>query len=159
MANKEQDEIFPVYVTRISRYCLLLTEQYVSFAGQNIDIAIQMEKITKKEETVLNLFWQNGPMFVKDLLEFYSEPKPHINTLSTYVRSLEAKGYLAHKGFGGSFQYYPAIERQDCGQMSVEDIVRKDFDSSYKWMVSCLVRDEKITVDELKELIDLIEKE
>ncbi len=115
-----------------------------------------MERITKKEESVMNLFWQNGPMFVKDLLEFYSEPKPHINTLSTYVRSLEAKGYLAHKGFGGSYQYYPAIERQDCGQMNIENIVTQNFDSSYKSLVSCLVKEEKITIDELKELIDHI---
>ena len=117
-----------------------------------------MVKITKKEEAVLNLFWQNGPMFVKDLLEFYTEPKPHINTVSTFVRSLEAKGYLTHKERGGSFQYYPVISRQYYGQKSVENIVSRNFGSSYKSLVSCLVHDEKITVDELKELIDLIEK-
>ena len=144
------NEIFSLLLAAIRIICFLCRTKLL--------ISIQMEKITKKEETVLNLFWQNGPMFVKDLLEFYSEPKPHINTLSTYVRSLEAKGYLTHRGFGGSFQYYPAIERQDCGLMSVENIVSRNFGSSYKSLVSCLVHDEKITVDELKELIDLIEK-
>ncbi|MCQ2058317.1 MAG: BlaI/MecI/CopY family transcriptional regulator [Bacteroidaceae bacterium] len=118
-----------------------------------------MDKITNKEEIVLNLFWQNGPMFVKELQEHYNDPKPHINTLSTYVRSLEAKGYLAHKEIGGSFQYYPAVEKQDCGQMSVDNIVAKSFGSSYMSLVSCLVHEDKISIAELKELIDIMEKE
>ena len=59
---------------------------------------------------------------------------------------------------GGSFQYYPVISRQYYGQKSVENIVSRNFGSSYKSLVSCLVHDEKITVDELRELIDLIKK-
>jgi BlaI family penicillinase repressor len=56
-----------------------------------------MKKITTKEEEVMNLFWEKGPMFVREMLEFYDEPKPHFNTVSTYVRELEVKGYLGHK--------------------------------------------------------------
>lgn len=122
-----------------------------------INAVIQMEKITKKEESVMNLYWQHGAMFVKDLLEFYNEPKPHINTLSTYVRSLETKGYLTHKDIGGSFQYYPAIGRQECGQRNIENIVLHNLNNSFMDLVSCLVHEEKISLNDLKKLIDQIE--
>ena len=45
----------------------------------------RIKKLTKKEEEIMNLFWDKGAMFVKELLELYAEPKPHFNTLSTMV--------------------------------------------------------------------------
>ena len=56
-----------------------------------------MKRLTAKEEEIMGWFWQKGPLFVKELLEYYEEPKPHFNTLSTIVRGLEEKGFLAHK--------------------------------------------------------------
>ena len=64
-----------------------------------------MKRLTAKEEEIMGWFWQKGPLFVKELLEYYEEPKPHFNTLSTIVRGLEEKGFLAHKNFGNSYQY------------------------------------------------------
>ena len=63
-----------------------------------------MKRLTAKEEEIMGWFWQKGPLFVKELLEYYEEPKPHFNTLSTIVRGLEEKGFLAHKNFGNSYQ-------------------------------------------------------
>ena len=63
-----------------------------------------MKRLTAKEEEIMGWFWQKGPLFVKELLEYYEEPKPHFNTLSTIVRGLEEKGFLAHKNFGNSDQ-------------------------------------------------------
>ena len=56
-----------------------------------------MKKLTNKERGIMDLFWQNGPMFVRELLEHYEEPRPHFNTLSTFVRRLEQVGYIGHK--------------------------------------------------------------
>lgn len=42
------------------------------------------------------LFWTNGPLFIRELLELQGEPKPHYNTLSTIVRVLEEKGYISY---------------------------------------------------------------
>ncbi len=64
-----------------------------------------MKRLTVKEEEIMGWFWQKGPLFVKELLEYYEEPKPHFNTLSTIVRGLEEKGFLADKNFGNSYQY------------------------------------------------------
>ena len=59
-----------------------------------------MKKLTNKEKEIMTLYWQHGPMFVRELQEHYDEPRPHFNTLSTIVRILEREGYLGHKQFG-----------------------------------------------------------
>ena len=51
-----------------------------------------MKKLTNKEKEIMDLYWKHGPMFVKELLEHYDEPRPHFNTLSTLVRILEKNG-------------------------------------------------------------------
>ena len=58
-----------------------------------------MKGLTVKEEELMGYFWEKGPLFVKEMLAFYEEPKPHFNTLSTIVRGLEDKGFLAHHTF------------------------------------------------------------
>ncbi len=117
-----------------------------------------MKKLTKKEEEIMNLFWDKGAMFVKELLELYAEPKPHFNTLSTMVRTLEANGYVSHKAYGNSYQYYPVVTREEYAGSSFKGIISSYFNNSYLSAVSALVKEEKITVDELKELIEQIEK-
>ena len=61
-----------------------------------------MKRLTAREEEIMGYFWTKGPLFVKQLLEFYDEPRPHFNTLSTIVRGLEEKGFLAHHTFGNT---------------------------------------------------------
>ena len=68
-----------------------------------------MQKLTNKEEELIELFWQHGAMFVKDIVALYDEPKPHFNTISTMVRTLEAKGFLDHEVFGNTYRYFPII--------------------------------------------------
>ena len=117
-----------------------------------------MKKITAKEEEIMNLFWEHGPMFVKDLLNFYEEPKPHFNTLSTFVRELESKGYLGHKTFGNTYQYYPLLELEDYKRFTLRDVVNNYFNKSYLNAVSALVKEEDISIQDLKKLIQEIEK-
>ena len=75
------------------------------------------KNLTKREEEVMELFWREGPLFVKELIPFFDEPKPHINTLSTIVRGLEEKGYITHKVYGNTFQYYAAVSKSEYGRI------------------------------------------
>jgi predicted transcriptional regulator len=117
----------------------------------------KMKRLTAKEKEIMDLLWQHGPMFVKELLEYYDEPKPHFNTVSTTVRILEKKGFLGHKQFGTSFQYFPTISEREYGRSSLGGIIRDYFEDSYLSAVSSFVKEEKISVDELKDLIAQIE--
>jgi predicted transcriptional regulator len=116
-----------------------------------------MKKLTRKEEEIMNRFWDKGAMFVKELLELYAEPRPHFNTLSTMVRTLEANGYLSHKAYGNSYQYFPLISREEYAGSSFKGIISNYFNNSYLNAVSALVKEEKISIEELKELIKQIE--
>lgn len=117
-----------------------------------------MRRLSKKKEEIMNLFWQYGKMYVRELRELYPDPKPHFNTLSTQVRALEADGYIKHDAIGANFRYYPAITRSQYSEMSLSGFVGKYFSNSYLKVVSSFVEEEKISLEELKELIQQIEE-
>ena len=118
-----------------------------------------MRRLTNKEEIIMNHFWERGALFVRELRELYPEPKPHFSTLSTQVRTLQEDGFIGHRAYGPTYQYFAKISREEYKQRSLIGLIDKYFDNSYLSAVSALVKEEKISVDELKELIDLIEKE
>ena len=95
----------------------------------------------------------------RELQEHYAEPRPHFNTLSTIVRILEREGFLDHKQFGNTYQYFPLISEAEYGRRSIAGIIKNYFDDSYLSAVSSFVKEEKISVDELRELINQIEKQ
>ncbi len=115
-------------------------------------------ELTEKEEELMKLFWQHGPLFVREIVELYPEPRPHFNTISTFVRNLETKGYVAHKEFGKTYQYYAVARVEDYRRRSLGNVIKSFFNNSYLGAVSTLVEEEKLTIDELRELIDKVEK-
>ena len=117
-----------------------------------------MKRLTAKEEEVMGWFWEKGPLFVRELLSFYDEPKPHFNTLSTVVRGLKEKGFVGHKAYGNTYQYYATVSRDDYRRGTLRGVISKYFDNSYLGVVSSLVQEEKISVEELKALIKQVEE-
>ena len=118
-----------------------------------------MKRLTKKEEIIMEHFWEKGPLFVRELRELYPEPKPPFTTLSTQVRNLESEGFIDHKSFGPTYQYFAKVTKEEYKQRSLVGIIDKYFDNSYINAISALVKEDRVSLDELKELIDLIEKE
>jgi predicted transcriptional regulator len=117
-----------------------------------------MQKLTNKEEEVMIILWRLKKAFVKELMAEIEGDKPHYNTLSTIVRHLEEKKYVAYEAFGNTHRYYPLISLEDYRKRFVNSKMVEYFDNSYKSMVSFFAKEEKISVDELKEIIELIEK-
>ena len=116
-----------------------------------------MKGLTAKEEEIMGFFWEKGPLFVKEMLAFYEDPKPHFNTLSTIVRGLEEKGFLAHYTFGNTYQYYATVSAEDFHKGTLKNVIRKYFNNSYLSAVSSLVSEEDISLDDLKQLIREVE--
>ncbi|MEI6682221.1 MAG: BlaI/MecI/CopY family transcriptional regulator [Bacteroidota bacterium] len=116
-----------------------------------------MKKITAKEEEIMNFFWERGELFVRQILDFYPDPKPHYNTVSTMVRTLEEKGLLGYHAYGNTYQYYPLVTKEDYNNKNLRNMVRKYFGNSFKRVVSTLIEEEDLTLDELRELIKEIE--
>ena len=118
-----------------------------------------MKRLTKKEEIIMEHFWEKGPLFVRELRELYPEPRPQFTTLSTQVRNLESEGFIDHKSYGPTYQYFAKVTKEEYKQRSLVGIIDKYFDNSYINAISTLVKEDRVSLDELKELIDLIEKE
>ena len=118
-----------------------------------------MKRLTKKEEVIMDHFWEQGPLFVRELRELYPDPKPHFSTLSTQVRTLQEEGFIDHKAYGPTYQYFAKVTKEEYKQRSLIGLIDKYFDNSYLSAVSALVKEEKISIEELKELIELVEKD
>ncbi|TYB80327.1 BlaI/MecI/CopY family transcriptional regulator [Bizionia saleffrena] len=116
-----------------------------------------MQKLTNKEEEIMHILWALEKAFVKEVLAEIKDEKPHYNTLSTIIRNLEEKEYVAYNAYGKTHQYYPIISKEAYKKRFMTTAIENYFNSSYKNMVSFFAKEEKISVDELKEIIDLIE--
>lgn len=116
-----------------------------------------MKKLTAKEEEIMRMFWQHGPMFVRELLAFYKEPKPHYNTVSTLVRGLEEKGFVGYKAYGNTYQYYAVVTEKRYKRSALNEVVAQYYDNSYVNVVSSFIEEEGMPLDELKALIAKIE--
>ena len=107
----------------------------------------------------MNYFWHYGAMFVRDVVMLYDDPKPHFNTVSTMVRTLETKGFLDHEAFGNTYRYRPVVSQEEFSKGVLGSVVTRYFDNSYKRAVSALIEEDKISVSELEELIRMVQNQ
>ena len=118
-----------------------------------------MQKLTNKEEEIMHILWRLKRAFVKEIMTEITEEQPHYNTLSTIVRNLEEKGFVAHQAFGNTHQYYPSVSLEEYRKRFMQTAIDHYFNSSYKNMVSHFAQEEKISAAELREILAMIEKQ
>ncbi len=95
--------------------------------------------------------------FVKEVVTQLPKPKPHYNTVSTVIRKMEEKGFIKHEAFGNTHRYYPEISKEDYRKKYLSNTIHNYFENSYKNAVSFFANEEKISVEELREIIRIIE--
>ena len=117
-----------------------------------------MQKLTNKEEEIMHILWKLKKAFVKEVMAEITEDQPHYNTLSTIVRILEEKGFVSHNAFGNTHQYFPIVSIEDYRKRFINTAIDNYFNSSYKNMVSFFAKEEKISAEELREILAMIEK-
>ena len=117
-----------------------------------------MEKLTIQEEEVMIHIWEQGDCFVKDIVLKFEDPKPPYTTIASVVKNLERKAYVKGRRCGNTYEYTPLVKEQDYKRTFMSGVVRNYFANSYKEMVSFFAREQNISADELKEIIDMIEK-
>ncbi|GAB5400541.1 MAG: BlaI/MecI/CopY family transcriptional regulator [Aureisphaera sp.] len=116
-----------------------------------------MERLTNKEEEVMQALWALDKAFVKEIIERL-EGENHYNTISTIVRNLEEKGFVSYNAFGKTHQYYPIVSKESYAKKFMNIASQRYFNNSYKSMVSFFAKEEKISADELREILEIIEK-
>jgi len=117
---------------------------------------MKMKELTKAEEQIMQILWDLERGFVKDVLEQFPEPKPAYNTVSTICRILEKKGFLDHKAYGNSHQYYPLLARDDYTKEYLNNFVDSYFGNSLEQLVSFFSRQNKVDIREAEGIIELM---
>ena len=118
-----------------------------------------MNRLTKAEEEIMQLFWEYGPSTVSALIVHMDEPKPPHSTISSIVRLLEKKEFLTHKTYGRTYEYHPAIEKENYSKYKLKHLVSQYFDGSTNQLVSFLVKENDLSIKELSSLIDQLDKD
>jgi BlaI family penicillinase repressor len=117
-----------------------------------------MEELTRSEERIMQILWKLKTAFVKDIIaELKEEPKPPYNTISSIVRILAKKGYLSFKAYGKTYEYFPAITKEEYTKKTFSKILSGYFDNSPVNLLSFIVKQQKLSdkdIDELNELIN-----
>lgn len=118
-----------------------------------------MKKLTQKEEQIMQVLWDLKKAFVKEVLQHLPNEKPHYNTVSTIIRTLEDKGFVGYEAFGNTHRYYPLITKETYRKKMMTQTIQNYFGGSYKSLVAHFAKEEKISADELKEILKEIENQ
>lgn len=121
-----------------------------------------MKKLTKAEEELMHLIWEIAPFTVAQLLDkivsVKGGKKPPHSTISTLVRSIEEKGFLDHKAYGRTYEYFPLVKKEDYSRTHLKSFLKNYFNSSPKQLVSFLVKDQDLSLAELQDLMEKLDR-
>ena len=115
------------------------------------------QKLTAKEEQLMTIFWEHGDLFIRDLVAYLPEPRPHYNTVATLVKFLEEKGFVEREPMANTFRYHVKITEKQYRGATVGEMVAQYYNNSYASLVSQFVEEDKMDLQELKDLIARIE--
>ncbi|MDR2679471.1 MAG: BlaI/MecI/CopY family transcriptional regulator [Tannerella sp.] len=116
-----------------------------------------MEQLTPQEEQLMLYVWEEGKGFIKDFRDKYpGVSKPPYTTIATVMKKLESKGYVSAKLYGNTYEYRPKIKQDRYKRHCISDMVANYFQNSYKEMVCFFAQEEKLSEQDLEEIIRLI---
>lgn len=118
-----------------------------------------MEKLTKSEEEIMILIWNRGACTISDLMSDLQEPKPAQTTVSSFVRILEKKGFVDHKAYGRTYEYFPIVKKAEYSKSRLGKLVSNYFEGSMQELVSFIVKEDKMSLKEMQSLIDKIKND
>lgn len=116
-------------------------------------------KLTKSEEQLMEIIWQQEKVFMKDILNEYPDPKPAGTTIATLLKRMQDKGFVAYETFGNSRQYYPLVKKSAYFSKEVGGIVKNYFNNSALQFASFFTSSSNMTSEELADLKKIIDVE
>jgi BlaI family penicillinase repressor len=116
-----------------------------------------MKELTRAEDQIMQILWKLGKAFVKDIVEEMPEPKPAYNTVSTIVRILETKGFIDHKAYGKTHEYFPIISKEKYSKFYLNNMIKGHFNGSFQNLVSFFTKEEKLDVKDIDQLVKHLE--
>jgi len=118
-----------------------------------------MKELTKAEDQVKQILWKIEKGFVKDIIELMPDPKPAYNTVSTIVRILESKGFVDHKAYGKTHEYFPVIAKEKYTKFYLNNLLKGYFNGSFQNLVSFFAKENKLDIHEMEKLLEELKKQ
>jgi predicted transcriptional regulator len=118
-----------------------------------------MQPLTKTEEQLMEIIWKHQKVFLKDIIDSYTDPKPAGTTIATLLKRMQDKGFVAYETFGNSRQYYALVEKDAYFSREVSGLIKNYFDNSALQFASFFTASGNISADELEDLKKIIDLE
>ncbi|HEV7779951.1 MAG TPA: BlaI/MecI/CopY family transcriptional regulator [Chitinophagaceae bacterium] len=115
-----------------------------------------MQKLAKREEQIMQVYWDLEKAFIKEVIPHLPDPKPHYNSVATMVKILEEKGFLDHDSVGNVYRYFPLVSKEEYQKHAMKDVVSQYFDNSYPRMLAFFAKEQNLSEDELNEILKMI---
>ena len=116
------------------------------------------QELTQAELQIMQVVWAKGRVFVKDVLAEMPEPKPAYNTVSTFIRILEKKGFIGHTAYGKTYEYYPLVPKEEYTGTFMTGVLNNFFGGSLSRLVSYFSDKKSISLEEADEILKMLEK-
>ena len=118
-----------------------------------------MKSLTKAEEQIMQVLWKAGKAFLREVVDEMPAPRPHQNTVATLLKILVEKQFVGIQLLGRNHQYFPLISKEAYSKRSMKQLVKGYFEGSFSNVVSFLVKENNISVEELETLLRQIKKQ
>lgn len=118
-----------------------------------------MQRLTRAEEQIMQVLWDLDKGLVRDVIDKLSDPKPAYNTVSTVIRILEKKGFVGHKAYGTTYEYFPLIDKEDYTRVHFSHLMNNYFNNSFPELAAFFARENNLSLEELQDMIKLTEDE
>ena len=112
-----------------------------------------MQKLTRAEEELMHKIWDLEKAFLKDIIEALPEPRPAQSTVATLLKIMETKGFIGHKAYGKSFEYFPIVSRKDYTKAYFGQFLNSYFGGSFKKMLHFYMEEDDLDLQTLDELM------
>jgi BlaI family transcriptional regulator, penicillinase repressor len=113
----------------------------------------QFKELTRAEDQVMKVLWKLEKGFVKDIIEQLPDPKPAYNTVSTIIRILETKGFVDHKAYGKTHEYFPVISKEKYTKFYLNNLIKGYFNGSFQNLVSFFAKENKLNASDVEKLL------
>jgi len=118
-----------------------------------------MKSLTKAEEQIMQALWKLRKAFLRQIVDAMPAPKPHQNTVATLLKILIEKGFVGVTVLGRHHEYYPVVTKDDYSKRTIKQMVKGYFEGSFSNVVSFMVKEKNISIEELEKLLQEIKKQ
>lgn len=112
-----------------------------------------MKELTKAEEQIMQVLWRLRQAFIKDIVAALPEPRPAYNTVGTFLKILEEKGFVTRTKMGNVYSYTPLVAQRDYSHKNIRSLVSKYFNGSSEKLLSFMVEEKELTVGQVERLL------